>query len=56
MEFWELYNIKEKYVNEVLTFTTRSYTINFDVPNTVKEEWQYYYEKGFDFVFSANTF
>lgn len=56
MEFWEKYDIKENYLNEVLDLTTRSYSITFDIPNTVIEDWEYYYNNGFDFVFSGRIF
>jgi hypothetical protein len=52
MEFWEKYNIKEEYLNQILDLNTRSYSIKFDIPNTIKEEWEFYYNKGFDFVFT----
>lgn len=51
MEFWETYNIKEEYLNEVLKLTTRSYSLTFDIPNTQQTDWEYYYHNGFEFVF-----
>jgi hypothetical protein len=56
MEFWELYSINEKYLNENLELTTKAFSISFDIPNSKKEDWEYYHNKGFDFVFTGNTF
>ena len=52
MEFWERFFIKEEYLNQVLINITRGYSLTFDIPNTPKEDWEYYYTYGFDFVFS----
>lgn len=56
MEFWELNDIKGEYLNEVLTITTKSYRLVFDVSNTEINEWEYYYNHGFDYIFSGKTF
>ncbi len=56
MEFWELYDIKDKYVNDTLIMTSKAFILTFDVKNTDKSIWEYYYNNGFDYVFSARTY
>lgn len=55
MEFWEKYDIKDEYINDTLTITTKAFILTFDIKNTDDTAWEYYYNNGFDYVFSART-
>lgn len=49
--FYNNWNIKLEYQNEVLMYRTKAFTIYFDVPNTPNTEWEYYYNNGFEYAF-----
>lgn len=51
MNFWDIWKIKLEYENEKITLKLKAYTLIFDIPNTPKEEWEYYYNNGFEYAF-----
>jgi len=51
MEFYEIYKIKAEYIGQIIQRRTQTTLIIFDIDNSSIEEWEFYFNNGFEFVF-----